>query len=62
MSGVIDVSIMLRHVLPNTIDSVIVYGTLKIPTVILYAAGLSFLGHGVNPPNPGWRHLSPQDG
>lgn len=57
MSGVSDVSIMLRHVLPNAIDSVIVYATLNIPTVILYAAGLSFLGLGVNPPTPEWGAL-----
>ncbi|MEF8780886.1 MAG: ABC transporter permease [Haloferacaceae archaeon] len=57
MSGVSDVSIMLRHVLPNAIDSVIVFATLNIPTVILYAAGLSFLGLGVNPPTPEWGAL-----
>lgn len=57
MSGVKDVSIMLKHVLPNAIDSVIVYATLNIPTVILYAAGLSFLGLGVHPPTPEWGAL-----
>ncbi|MFP8890726.1 ABC transporter permease [Natrialbaceae archaeon A-CW2] len=57
ISGVSDVSIMLRHVLPNAIDSVIVYATLNIPTVILYAAGLSFLGLGVHPPTPEWGAL-----
>lgn len=57
LSGVSDLSIMVRHVLPNAIDSVIVYATLNIPTVILYAAGLSFLGLGVHPPTPEWGAL-----
>jgi peptide/nickel transport system permease protein len=46
--------IMIRHVLPNTIPIVIVYSTVEIPWVILFSAGLSFLGVGIQPPTPEW--------
>ncbi|MFA7526564.1 MAG: ABC transporter permease [Ottowia sp.] len=46
--------IILRHVLPNALTPVIVYATLNIGTTILVAAGLGFLGLGVQPPTPEW--------
>lgn len=46
--------IMLQHLLPNAISPVIVYGTLSVATAILVAAGLSFLGLGVQPPTAEW--------
>jgi len=46
--------IMLRHVLPNTLTPLIVYGTLGIATAILDAAALSFLGLGAQHPTPEW--------
>jgi len=49
-----DPHIMLRHILPNVIQSVIVVGTLRVATAIQIAAGLSFLGLGAQPPNPEW--------
>lgn len=53
-AGVSDLRIIARYVLPNTASSIIVYTTLTIPTVILWSAGLSFLGMGVQPPKPEW--------
>jgi len=47
-------SIIGKHVLPNVISPVIVYGTLSISTAILVEASLSFLGLGVAPPTPSW--------
>jgi len=47
-------SILVQHILPNVISSVIVLASLQIPGVILAEAGLSFLGAGVPPPNPSW--------
>lgn len=42
---------ILRHgILPNTVSSILVIGTLNIAQVIIIAAGLTFLGLGVNPP------------
>jgi peptide/nickel transport system permease protein len=46
--------IMGRHILPNIVAPLTVYGTLSIATAILAAAGLSFLGLGAQPPTPEW--------
>lgn len=46
--------ILWRHVLPNALTPIIVYATLNIGTTILVAAGLGFLGLGVQPPTPEW--------
>jgi len=52
--GVRDGTIILRHVLPNAMAPVIVQATLNLGTAILVAAGLGFLGLGVQPPTPEW--------
>jgi len=46
--------IMLRHILPNCIPSLIVLFTLNVPEAIMSEAGLSFLGVGAQPPMPSW--------
>ncbi|MBO8127043.1 MAG: ABC transporter permease [Firmicutes bacterium] len=46
--------IVLNHVLPNVVAPIIVLSTLRFATAILSAAGLSFLGLGVQPPTPEW--------
>jgi peptide/nickel transport system permease protein len=46
--------IMARHILPNSLASIIVYSTLLSGTAILTSAALSFLGLGVQPPTPEW--------
>lgn len=46
--------IILRHILPNTIQPVIVYTTLFIGAAVLSEAALSFLGVGVQRPTPAW--------
>jgi peptide/nickel transport system permease protein len=46
--------IMFRHVLPNAIAPVIVQATLNLGSAILVAAGLGFLGLGVQPPTAEW--------
>lgn len=46
--------IMLRHVIPNTLGTIIIYATLTIPNVILLESFLSFLGLGVQPPQSSW--------
>ena len=45
---------MLRHILPNVINTAIVLGTLELGVVIIAEASLSFLGIGVPPPQPAW--------
>jgi peptide/nickel transport system permease protein len=49
--------IMLVHILPNLIGTLLVYGTLKISTAILAESGLSFLGLGAQPPEPTWGNM-----
>ncbi len=46
--------IMLRHILPNCIPSLIVLYTLNVPSCILSESTLSFLGIGVQPPAASW--------
>jgi peptide/nickel transport system permease protein len=53
-SGGSNLHIILHHILPNVSASLIVYITLSIPSAILWAAALSFLGLGAQPPTPEW--------
>ena len=46
--------IMYRHVLPGLINTVIVVTTLRLGSLILTEASLSFLGVGIPPPTPAW--------
>ena len=52
--GGTDWRLMLRHVLPEVLPSVVVVATLEIGLMIVYEAALSFLGLGVQPPTPSW--------
>lgn len=52
--GVSSWNIMLRHILPNCLPSLIVLFTLNIPSAILSESSLSFLGIGVQLPNSSW--------
>jgi peptide/nickel transport system permease protein len=46
--------ILWKHVLPNTLQPVIVQVTLLLAAALLAEASLSFLGLGIQPPNPSW--------
>ncbi|MBS4024344.1 MAG: ABC transporter permease [Clostridia bacterium] len=46
--------IILLHILPNAMGPLIVQATLTVGRIIIIAAGLSFLGLGVSPPDPEW--------
>jgi peptide/nickel transport system permease protein len=46
--------ILFRHVLPNCMAPIIVQSTLGVAQAILLAAGLSFIGLGIQPPYPEW--------
>ena len=54
VAGLSKWKIMVRHILPNVINSAIVLGTLMLGVVIVTEAALSFLGVGVPPPKPAW--------
>ena len=43
-----------RHLLPNILPTLLVAATLRVGNVILFEAALSFLGFGVQPPDPSW--------
>ncbi len=52
--GVGNVSIMVRHILPNVLAPLVVVATLGVATAIIVGASLSFLGLGAQPPTPEW--------
>lgn len=52
--GVKDYVIMIRHILPNCLPSLIVLFTMNIPGSILSESSLSFLGIGAQPPASSW--------
>jgi len=52
--GAGDLRLMGRHVLPNVASALLVQATVQIPGAILGEAILSFLGLGVQPPQPSW--------
>jgi len=45
---------LIRHILPQLVPTIIVWGTLGIATNVMLEASLSFLGIGVQPPTPSW--------
>jgi len=47
-------TIIMKHIIPNCLSPVIVQATLGVAFAILTAAGLSFIGLGIKPPNPEW--------
>ncbi len=52
--------IILRHIIPNILPTLLVYATLDIGNVILVFSVLSFIGLGAQPPIPEWGLLSAQ--
>jgi len=52
--GAGDGRIIFRHLLPNALQPIIVYGTIAIGSVILSEAALSFVGVGPQDPTPAW--------
>ena len=55
--GAGNVRIILKHILPNSIAPVIVQASLGVAQAITTAASLSFIGLGIQPPNPEWGAL-----
>jgi peptide/nickel transport system permease protein len=51
------ISVVVRHVLPNSISPVLALATLELGTAILAISSLSFLGYGTEPPTPEWGSL-----
>jgi ABC-type dipeptide/oligopeptide/nickel transport system permease subunit len=53
-AGASGATIIVRHVLPNALPPIVVQATLGFGATLLTAAGLGFLGLGVQPPLPEW--------
>lgn len=56
-SGATSFRIILKHLFPNSLSTVIVLVTLGIPNAIMYEASLSFLGLGIQPPTASWGNM-----
>lgn len=56
-SGASNLRIIFYHILPNALSPVFVAATFGIAGAILIESGLSFLGLGVQPPNPSWGNI-----
>ncbi len=54
IAGASPVRIMYRHMLPGVINTIIIIASLRVGTLILTEATLSYLGVGVPPPTPAW--------
>lgn len=52
--GAPDRLIIVKHILPNAIGPVIVQATMSVGSMIIWAAAMSFLGMGIQPPTPEW--------
>ncbi len=55
--GVRNMRLIFRHILPNALSPVFVAATFGIAGAILIESGLSFLGLGVQPPDPSWGNI-----
>lgn len=56
-SGATTTRVMFRHLIPNIVGPMLVYATFQMPTRILAEATLSFLGLGIQPPEPSWGNM-----
>ena len=54
LAGIVPFAIVALHIMPNLAPQLIVQASLNLGWAILNAAGLSFLGLGIRPPNPEW--------
>lgn len=57
LQGFSDLRIILRHIWPNVAGNVMVYASLTASQALISEASLSFLGLGVQPPDPSWGRM-----
>jgi peptide/nickel transport system permease protein len=58
--GISGTRLMLRHVLPNSLDAVSVHASMEISGTIVMMSGLAFLGVGAPPPSADWGSMIAQ--
>ena len=56
-TGVPRWEIILKHILPNLLTPIIILSSLQVATFIIAEASISFLGFGVQPPQPAWGNM-----
>ncbi|WP_055744308.1 ABC transporter permease [Brevibacillus choshinensis] len=56
-TGVPGWEIIIKHILPNLLTPIIVLSSFQIATFIIAEASVSFLGFGVQPPQPAWGNM-----
>ncbi|MBR3356017.1 MAG: ABC transporter permease [Oscillospiraceae bacterium] len=54
LSGTPTWKLVVKHIIPNAMDEIIVDATMTIAGMMMSAAGLSFIGMGIKPPSPEW--------
>ena len=54
VSGASNIRIMMKHIFPNLVNTVVVLATLEVGHVIILESTLSFLGAGIPAPTPAW--------
>ena len=52
--GLSTATVLLRHIIPNTIGPILIVASMDVPFVISVEASLSFLGLGIRPPTASW--------
>lgn len=52
--GATPVRVVMRHIVPEVVPSIVVVATLELGLMVIYEASLSFIGLGVQPPDPSW--------
>jgi ABC-type dipeptide/oligopeptide/nickel transport systems, permease components len=53
-SGLNNLSLIVRHILPNVLGPIVIQATLNVASAIIAEASLSYLGLGTQPPTPSW--------
>lgn len=56
-TGVSKIGIMLKHILPSLFTPIIILASLEVADFIIAEASVSFLGFGVQPPQPAWGNM-----
>ncbi|HCO70010.1 MAG TPA: peptide ABC transporter permease, partial [Mesotoga infera] len=57
IKGVSNLRIMFRHILPNVLSPIVVAASMGFANAVLAEAALSYLGLGIQPPNPSWGRM-----
>jgi len=57
LMGLSHLTILFRHILPNLIGPIAVLASTSFAEAIMLEAGLSFLGNGIQPPQPSWGNM-----